>query len=337
MEPDLSTATSLLIVKPSSLGDVVHTIPAVSLLAAARPGLSIHWLVNPEWAPLVESLPWVASAIPFPRQRFRGAAGLFRFLNWRRHLQAALRKPPDAALDFQGLLRSGLACWWSRAPMRIGMSDSREGSRLFHSRVVAVDRGAHAVDRYLAVVQFLGVPIPAALPWELPRGTAIPEPLLAGIQPERAIVLHPFSRGEGKAMSPAQVMQFCSQCPETAVILVGRGEKMPGLPANVRDLTNRTSLEQLVWLMRRAGWIVSVDSGPMHIAAAANPRVLGIHTWSDPCKVGPYRPETWIYKGGRFFHRDDCPPTLRTARCVLEPNDISRIADFAMRRMAGET
>ena len=64
MNVDLFRATSLLIVKPSSLGDVVHTIPAASLIAKACPHLTIRWLVNPEWAPLIEELPWLNATIP---------------------------------------------------------------------------------------------------------------------------------------------------------------------------------------------------------------------------------------------------------------------------------
>ena len=82
--------------------------------------------------------------------------------------------------------------------------------------------------------------------------------------------------------------------------------------------------------MRQAGSVVSVDSGPMHIAVAATPRVIGIHTWSDPCKVGPYRPDAWIYKGGQVFHRGDCPQELRSARCQITDRDIEKLAALAL-------
>jgi heptosyltransferase I len=331
---DLSRATSLLIVKPSSLGDVVHTIPAASLISSAYPHLKIQWLVNPEWAPLIDELPWLSATIPFPRSRFRGIGGPRKLLSWRNEFSELLGSPPDVTLDFQGLLRSGLASRWSRAPVRIGLSDSREGARFFHSEVVTVDPQAHAVDRYLNMVRALGIEIPHELPWELPAGTPIPDECLSNTSPARAIVLHPFSRGDGKSLTRDQIVRFCNACADVPVILVGRSESVNGLPLNTCDLTNRTSLQELVWLMRRAGWIVSVDSGPMHIAAAASPRVLGIHTWSDPCKVGPYRPEAWIYKGGHIFHRSDCPATLRNAHCRITNSDIDKIADFTLANVA---
>jgi heptosyltransferase-1 len=330
---DLSRATSLLIVKPSSLGDVVHTIPAASLIASACPHLRIQWLVNPEWAPLIDELPWLAAALPFPRSRFRGFDGVRRFSAWRHEFREQLGSPPDITLDFQGLLRSGLASRWSQAPVRMGLSDSREGARLFHTDIVAVDPNAHAVDRYLSMVRALNIEVPDELPWELPPGSPIPNDWLEGISPSQAIVLHPFSRGDGKSLTTPQIIQFCNACSDVPVILVGMSQPVSNLPDNTCDLTNRTSLPQLVWLMRRAGWIVSVDSGPMHIAAAASPRVLGIHTWSDPCKVGPYRPEAWIYKGGQIFHRGDCQPDLRSSSCQIADDDVDAIAAFATGRL----
>lgn len=332
---DLSAATSLFIVKPSSLGDVVHTIPSVSLIARAYPHLEIRWLVNPEWAPLVENLPWLTAAVPFPRSRFRGAGGALQLLKWKPELKESAAQP-DVSIDFQGLLRSGLASKWSGAPVRVGMSDSREGARFFHNEIVAVDRRAHAVDRYLTVVRALGIEVPDQLVWELPDGDVIAANLIGDVSLEKAIVLHPYSRGEGKALSSQEVIRFCETCADREVIIVGQGDIVAGLPENVRDLTNRTSLSELVYLLKRAGWVVSVDSGPMHIAAAATPRLLGIHTWSDPCKVGPYRPEAWVFKGGQFFHPQHCSVDLRDKACPLDDADIRSIADFVLEKLAGQ-
>ncbi|MGK0187016.1 MAG: heptosyltransferase-1 [Verrucomicrobiales bacterium] len=335
---DLSSATSLIVIKPSSLGDVVHTIPSVSLIARAFPQLGIRWLVNPEWAPLIENLPWLSATVPFPRSQFRGVGGILRFFCWRHELRNNVGTRPDVAIDFQGLLRSGLVSKWSGAPVRMGTSDSREGARFFHNQIVPVDPQAHAVDRYLSVVRALGIDVPDSLPWELPAGEMLVDDRLDGsaLELEQCIVLHPYSRGEGKALSDQQVIQFCNACRGSGreVIIVGRGTNIAGLPQNARDLTNRTSLPQLIGLLRRAGWVVSVDSGPMHIAAAATPRLLGIHTWSDPCKVGPYRPEAWIYKGGQFFHRENCPIELRKQKCPLTQNDATSIAQFVLKQMA---
>lgn len=78
---------------------------------------------------------------------------------------------------------------------------------------------------------------------------------------------------------------------------------------------NRTSMSELIWLIRQARFVVSVDSGPMHIAAALTPHLLSLHTWSDPALVGPYRPEAWVWKDRTLFQvhelRTPPPPALK--------------------------
>ena len=91
------------------------------------------------------------------------------------------------------------------------------------------------------------------------------------------------------------------------------------------DLLNRTTLPELIWLLRRASYVVSVDSGPMHIASAITPLLVSIHTWSDPAKVGPYHPDAWIWKDGALFQRKT-PATREPAA------DIHALAAFVARK-----
>ena len=67
------------------------------------------------------------------------------------------------------------------------------------------------------------------------------------------------------------------------------------------SLVNQTDLLELIWVLRRSSFIVSVDSGPMHIGAAITPELLSIHIWSDPGSVGPYNPDAWVWKARRIF------------------------------------
>jgi heptosyltransferase I len=84
-------------------------------------------------------------------------------------------------------------------------------------------------------------------------------------------------------------------------VIVGRSRAKIEVAANCIDVTNQTSLLQLIWLIRVARFVVSVDSGPMHIAAAVNDRLLSIHTWTDPIRVGPYSPKAWVWKHGQLL------------------------------------
>ena len=80
------TPSSVLVVKPSSLGDIVHTLPAVHYLKMTFPEAEISWIANTEWVPLLEENADLKTIIPFPRGEFRGPVGIFQFVRWCRGL-----------------------------------------------------------------------------------------------------------------------------------------------------------------------------------------------------------------------------------------------------------
>ena len=324
--PSLRDFRSALIVKPSSLGDIVHTLPAVKAIRDAHPHLKIRWLANTEWTPLLQGSPLIDEVIPFPRKNFRGIKGLLRFWNWRHTLARMPREEPEIVLDFQGLLRSGLISRWRGSWPVIGLSDAREGAAWFYSHTVSVNAGAHAVDRYLELPRALGIHIPPEnTAFELPAGAppaGWPEAL------RNHVVVHPWSRGEGKSLSNAALNALCDSLAPHPVVLVGMTQDASRPSgSHIHDWSQRTTLPELIWIMREAGFCISVDSGPMHIAAAVNPRTLGIHTWSDPRKVGPYPLEVHVWKAGRIAKRGE----LSSAECVTE----AEVDEQAARAMGG--
>lgn len=290
--------SSILVIKPSSLGDVVHTLPAVSQIKRHWPSSRLTWLINPEWAPLLEGNPHVDEVAIFPRGEFRGLAGWAKIPAWAKTMAAT---KADLVLDFQGLLRSALIGRLARGGELAGLSDAREGARFFYDRVADVRGAVHAVDRYLQLAKSVGAPLSAGLEWPLPAGSAP-----AGFTvDEPYVLLHPFSRGSGKSLSTDQVRAFCNSLAPVRVVIVGRSKLTITPMANSIDLLNRTTLIELIWLIRHAAFVVSVDSGPMHIAAALTSRLLSIHTWTDPAKVGPYQPKAWIWKDAHRFQVRD--------------------------------
>lgn len=302
---------SILIIKPSSLGDVVHTLPAVACVKRRWPAAKVSWLVNTEWAPLLRENPYLHDVIEFPRKRFRGIRGWMHFPAWTRALRE--RVQPDLVLDFQGLLRSALIGRRSGGQVW-GLSDSRECARFFHHHVVKVPPRrdpVHAVRRSLMLAEALGCDTSQSLEWPLPAGTAPSTSL-----PPRFVLLHPYARGAGKSFSIAETAQFCRALAPLPVVIAGASGQAPKV-ANAIDLLGQTSLPQLCWLIRRAAFVVSVDSGPAHIAAALTDRLLAIHTWSDPRKVGPYRSNAWVWKDGVISRGADYPGGTSTDREAL--------------------
>lgn len=298
---------SILIIKPSSLGDIVHTLPAVAAIREANPLSEITWVINPEWAPLLRGNPDVDHVHIFPRGDFQGLGVPQTFWPW---LQKTRALKPDAAVDFQGLLRSAFIGRLSGARDFFGMSDAREGSRLFYKTIARVDRRSHAVERYLKLAEAAGAPIHLPLRFPLPSG----DPLPRFDDHPPFVLLHPFARGTGKSLSDRVVEQLCLACAPTRVVVMGKSKLRFEPPRNCVDLTQQTTLLQMVALIRAARFIISVDSGPMHIAAALSTRLIAIHTWSDPRRVGPYNAEAWVWRSGELRQMRDFPVGARLAR-----------------------
>lgn len=313
---------SILIIKPSSLGDIVHTLPAVALIRDAHPSAQITWVINPEFTPLLRGNSDVQHVHIFPRGQFRGLGAPASLLPW---LKQTRKLKPDLALDFQGLLRSALIAKASGAKEVYGMSDGREGSRLFYNRVAKVNRREHAVERYLKLAEMAGAKVGDALRCPLPTG----DPLPRFDEYPPFILLHPFARGDGKSLSNNVIDEICRAFAPTRVVVVGRSQRKIHIADNCVELTNQTSLLQLIRLIRAARFILSVDSGPMHIAAAVNDRLLSIHTWTDPRRVGPYNPDAWIWKNGRILRVSELETTnIKRRGRRFKTRDIDAIVEL---------
>lgn len=264
----------------------------------AHPHAEITWTINPEWTPLLRGNSDVDHVHIFPRRELGGLNAPRGLLPWLRKTRA-LR--PDAALDFQGLFRSALIGRISQAGEFWGMSDGREGSTLFYKHVAKVDRRAHAVERYLKLAEAFGAPAQLPLRFPLPTGDELPR---FDLYPP-FIVLHPFARGGRKSLSTAVIDNFCRSLAPVRVVLVGKTNRRLNPPDNCVNLANQTTLLQLISLLRAAQFTISVDSGPMHIAAAISSKLVSIHTWSDPTRVGPYNPEAWVWKNGQLLRASE--------------------------------
>jgi heptosyltransferase-1 len=324
--PSLADIRSVLVVKPSSLGDIVHTLPAVHLLKRAHPHLKISWVANTEWAPLLEGNPDLDEVVLFPRSEFRGIRSAGKLRAWLRTI-AHIR--PDLALDFQGLARSALIARFAGARAIHCLGDAEFSARIFAHRIVpAVRTGEHSVSRYLKLVADLGIDTAAPLEFPLPPGEK-PH----GIQlPDRFLLLHPVSRGKDKSLSEECVARLVKKLAPIPVVLVGRPQNQASAPAGCVNLFNKTTLAELIWLMRRAHFTVSVDSGPMHIAAAITGRLLGIHTWTNPLLVGPCNPDAWVWKNGALLQMRDFKKEHANGSRNLESDDADAVADFLKSR-----
>ncbi|MEO6847340.1 MAG: glycosyltransferase family 9 protein [Chthoniobacterales bacterium] len=309
---------SILLIKPSSLGDVVHALPIAEALKTAYPESTLSWVVNAEWVEILQGNPFIDQVIVFPRKEFRGVSGMFRGWQWMRGLR---KVHPNLAIDLQGLFRSAWMAYNSKCGNLIGLSDAREGATLFYKNTIAVKQEWHAVDRYLAVLDFLEIPRPAAPRFFLPEGKR-PDGFTINTP---YLLLHPFSRGDGKSLSPEVTHAFCEKWRNTPIVLVGRTTEDYSFPSNTLNLLNKTTLTELIWLIRNSCFMVSVDSGPMHLCAGTGNRLLSIHTWSDPKLVGPYSQDSWVWRDGNIQTVAEFrTPSSSGGRAFIE-NDLDKL------------
>lgn len=319
------TPASILVVKPSSLGDVVHTLPSVHCLKRSFPEAQIRWIVNSEWKPLLEDNRDLAEVIPFSRKSFRGLEGLPRFLSLGARLS---RLRPDLVLDFQGLLRSAWIARSARGKQILGLSDAREGARLFYHATAQVHAHQHAVDRYLELAKLAGADVSGRAIFNLPKGRVIPKLVL----PEPLIVLHPFARGTGKSLTSNEIHELTRALEPLRVVIVGRTAHNFHCDRNAISLVNQTDLSQLIWLLRQSSFVVSVDSGPMHIAAAISKNLLSIHFWSDPRSVGPYRKDAWVWRDQKILRIAQIEKSKFRRGAQSRP-DMARIAALIQKQL----
>jgi lipopolysaccharide heptosyltransferase I len=284
----------ILIIKPSSLGDVVHALPTVNLIRQQFPAAHLAWLINRELSSLLKHCPLIDDRIEFPRHDYAALPALLQRLRAERF---------DIVVDLQGLLRSGLLTRLTGAPRRIGLSDAREGARLFYNEIVPVAR-AHALERYLLAAHHLGC---ATGPIEFPLGL----PLITDYR--SLIAVNPSARWPTKLWGDHKFAELIRQLPQDRVVLTGTAADAPRLTQlgpQVRNLAGKTDLFELAELYRQCAVVITNDSGPMHLAAAVGTPVVAIFGASDPTLTGPYGQHHVILRAGI-----PCSPCLKV-RCA---------------------
>jgi heptosyltransferase I len=289
----------ILIVKPSSLGDVVTAVGVLRGLRRAFPDAHIAWLIASAHAPLLEDEADLDELIVYDRR------GLGRA--WRRpaamgELRRLLRRLRDGrfdwAIDLQGLFRSGYFTRATRAPLRAGFADAREGAWIFYNRRVAVS-AIHTVDRNRELAAALGVEVrPDDMCLTVsPAAQAFAEEFCRehGLCGEDYLICVPFTRGAAKNYPPRHWRAVIERLSRRApVVLVGapgeRDASQPiadGLPRAI-NMVGQTSIPQMVALMAAAAGVVCGDSAAKFIApAVGTPAVVLIGPTSVE-RTGPY-------------------------------------------------
>ena len=335
LRPPTSYPNRILIVKPSSLGDIIHSLPVLWLLRKLYKSAHIGWVVKDVWKDILVDNPLLDEVIILKK----GVNGLISAI------QGIRTTGYDTVIDLQGLFRSGLISILSGADKRIGFQNAREFAHIFYNTKITVPHEVmHAVDRYLLAANplFDEPPLPL-IPSHQGRGgsdysTSLAKDLvphfplyveiedaewvkdfminnkLYGVRP--IIAINPSSRWEKKRWPAAAYSALINQLIQerkAGIIILGSKEDI-SIAEEISSLVNsshavatgKTSLKTLSALLERIDLLVTNDSGPMHIAAALRKPVVALFGPTDPRLTGPYG------YGHIVIRKDmDCNPCLR--------------------------
>ncbi|MBI3793855.1 MAG: glycosyltransferase family 9 protein [Nitrospinae bacterium] len=291
----------LLIVKPSSLGDVVHAFAFVNALKAARPEVLIDWLANDMYASFVKCNSNVEKVWSFKRGGWgknwaspSTVADVVNLVSWIR------REKYDVCLDLQGLLRSGLFTWFSGAVEKAGFSNAREGAGFFYDKLIDPGEKPHAAHKLLCALEMFGVAEPVRPDFGFTpsvRAVEFVGKLLGevGIR-GKFLVFHSGARWSTK-MWPAEHWRALAESAtkkfRLPVIFTGSsadsaqvGQIVSGVPG-AYNFAGSLGLVELSALLQMCFVTVTVDSGPMHISAAFNKPIVALFGPTSPEKTGP--------------------------------------------------
>ncbi len=299
----MNPAQRFLIVRLSSIGDIVHALPAAAALAQTFPQAQIDWVVEKRHALLLDGNPNLNRVLTLDT------------LGWRKHLTSAatwheirnstrdLRQTRyDAVLDLQGLWKSAVVARLARAGKRVGFTAAglREPSAgVLYTERVSPPENVHVVKQNLALVEHLGARTDH---WQFPlprnhHDEAYVEGQLSTLDSADFIIVNPCGGWRSKCWAPESyasvIRQWAGVHSESIVLTCSPAEEPVIREILARAGTPRaryipTTIVQFIALARRARLFLGSDTGPMHLAAAVDTPIVGIFGPTDPVRNGPF-------------------------------------------------
>ncbi len=314
----------LLLIRMGSLGDVVHALPTASALRDSFPGARIDWAIEPKWTRILLGNPGINEQIPIDRKSAGGIVAAVRRLRAAKY---------TAAIDFQSLYKSALVALASGARRRIGFpaSYAREGlaARLYTDCVHP--RGAHKVSHNLTLAEYAGArPSPPRFPLAiLDEDENRVDHELRSIGIRDFFVLNPGGGWRSKCWPPERYgdlhRRLVERCGWRGIVCCGPGEEELGrevvrAAGQPSPALLQLGLGPLLALLRRARFVVSADTGPLHLAAALRVPVIALFGPTDPSRNGPYG---WRASGGVVLRNPQFAETTYRRGANYSPSMLS--------------
>lgn len=329
----------ILVVRLSSIGDVVHTTPMVAALIEA--GHEVAWAVEPPAAPLVATIKGLAQTFVLPKASAYDWNDRFRLARTLRDYN------PDVAIDAQGLWKSAFWTWLSGAPRRIGwMADNRReasSSVMLTDTVACTPEDVHVIDQHHALLVGLGIDdrgtrdFPFVLPEEASAMAAEYRTSLGN----PVALISPGGGWENKLYPPdlwGEVAQGLAAMQLAPVVLWGPDEEE--LAGRVIEASHgaarrapATSILELAALAKQSRLFLAADTGPLHIAGAMGAPLVAVFGPTDPARNGPWAKEDEVVRRVppcAPCHKRSCDIHQDTMKKILP----AAVLEAATRRLA---
>jgi heptosyltransferase I len=294
-----------LVIRLSSIGDIVHALPAVSALGETFPGSEITWAVETRYASLLDGNPIVRRLVKLDtlgwRKRPVSPRTLAELVGSIRSLREHVF---DAVIDFQGLVKSGFLSRLCRSRMRIGFSRpwlKESAAGFFYTRQVRAERRKHAIEENLALVEALGA---RCRRWQFPLARSEADDSYAGAALLKLgirdfILMNPGGGWRAKRWAPSNYADLIRRLePEISSHFILSGS--PGEEDEIGQILRTagssracylpTTIRQFIELARRAKLFIGGDTGPLHLAAALGIPIVALYGPTDPARNGPFSP-----------------------------------------------
>ncbi len=336
----------ILIIKISALGDVVHSLPVANVLKNSIPNISLHYVVGELSKSILINNPIIDKVYVLPKSKSKNFIKEYFKLG-----QLIQSENYDAVIDLQGLFKSGLVCFLSKSPVRIGFKDSREFSSIFYNHRVNVGDYFNINESIIKTNLKLGNYLLNLLNLEPGSGIGIEFPLpKTNLEDENTInrlinfshkdndpifVIVPNTTWDSKNYpldNYVNLINALNYKIKSKIVIIGSASdiatnqyivKNLAQSNNVYDLTGKTSINDLFYLFEIADLVIGGDTGPVHLAAAINKaNIMAIYGASPKIRNGPPGNKVSV-----FSLNLACQPCFKT-KCPLKTKACLYDLDF---------
>jgi len=306
---------NFLIVRMSSLGDIIHTLPAYSALRKHYPKAKISWIVEENGKEILDLVPGLDRIVPVRLKRWKLGSGKF----WKEYsrLKKEIRDKDQIAIDFQGLVKSGFLAFLSGARRRIGFHKAnlreRQASLFYTERLAEVSEKEHVIEKNLKLLSLLGIDernyeFPLSFPGELSEKVRkILDDL--GYAPQKSLVLlNVGAAWETKRWPAGRWIELIGRIGDGGIfpVMLWGSETEQELAKQVSQATGvpvvpSLTLQEVMALIRVGSVLVSGDTFALQAACALDRPVVGMFGPTTPTRNGPFRDQDRV-----VFHELEC-------------------------------